>query len=326
MKRILTLFLTFLMVWGLIPAPLVSAAAAPPVMEPAQVIDAALVLKDDWYVLSDPYNKGEEEKWYQGFPCKGDRVSLPHAVSGGSATVWYYNRFTPDLNLVDGQRVIASFEGCQYYAKIWINGNYIGDHEGSYGKFSFDLTDFVREDKENMLAIMLFSPMSGSTMRGDNFDNLPMGLTPWQYIQTPICLSVVPDLAIADVFVDTKYENGDVNVQVIVDNPGTETVKVNIGAQISPNGQNVVLTQAASAFNAVPGLSKHTVTMNLADFHAWSPDDPYLYATRVTVQAEAAAFMDSTVIQVGFKDLRIDSTTQFITVRGFFACAALRSE
>lgn len=312
MKRILTLLLTLVMILGLIPASSVSAAAAPTVTESASVADAAIVLKEDWYTMSDTYNRGEEEKWYQGFPGKGDRVSLPHASSASATSVWYYNKFTPDLNLTDGQRVIASFEGCQYYTKIWINGNYIGDHEGSYGKFSFDLTDFIREDEENMLVIMLFSPMSGSTVRGDDFNNLPMWLTPWQYIQTPVYLTVVPELAIADVFVDTKYENGDVDVQVIVDNPGTETVKVNIGAQISPNGQNLVLTQVSSQFDAVPGLSRHTVTMNLKDFHAWSPDDPYLYSTRVTVQADAAAFMDSTVVQVGFKDLRVDSEGYFM--------------
>ncbi|MBO5646707.1 MAG: beta galactosidase jelly roll domain-containing protein, partial [Clostridia bacterium] len=301
----------FAILLGLIPVTLVS-AAAPTAIETAEVADAAIVLKDNWYVLTDKYNKGEEEKWYQGFPDKGDKVSLPDNAGSSAASVWYYNRFTPDLNLTEDQRVIAAFEGCQYYTKVWLNGNYIGDHEGSYGKFSFDLTDFLREDQENMLALLLFAPNDGSTIRGEDFSTLPLGLTSAQYIQTPVYLTVVPDLAIADVFVDTKYENGDVHVQVIVDNPGQETVPVKIGAQISPNNQNILLAQTQADFKAVPGLSKHTVSMNLKDFHAWSPDDPYLYSTRVTVQAEEAAFIDSTVIQVGFKDFRIDSEGYFM--------------
>ena len=300
------------MILGLLTITPVSAAKAPAVPEAAEVTDAAIVLKDGWYVMKDKYNKGEEEKWYQGFPGEGDPVSLPYNAGGGAASVWFYNKFTPDLNLVEGQRVIASFAGCQYYTKIWMNGNYIGDHEGSYGKFSFDLTDFLREDQENMLVMLLFTASNGSTIRGETYDTLPMWLSAVQFIQKPVYLSVVPDVTIADVFVDTKYENGDVNVQVIVDNPGAETVKVNIGAQISPSGQNVILDQASAEFNAVPGLSRHTVTMTVKDFHKWSPNDPYLYSTRVTAQAKEIAFMDSTVVQVGFKDLRIDSEGYFM--------------
>ena len=103
MKRILTLLLTLVLILGLIPASSVS-AAAPTVTEPALVADAAIVLKENWYTLSDKYNRGEEEKWYHGFPGKGDRVSLPHASSASATSVWYYNKFTPDLNLTDGQQ------------------------------------------------------------------------------------------------------------------------------------------------------------------------------------------------------------------------------
>lgn len=308
MKRMLSLLLTILLLMSLIPV----SAAAPNGENPLPVADASLVLRDEWRVLPDKQNMGEEEAWYQVFPAQAQEVSVPYYAGDDRSTTWFFNKFTPDLNLESGQRVIAAFEGCQYYAKIWLNGNYIGDHEGSYGKFSFDVTDFLREDQPNLLAIRLFTANDGSTIRGETADALPQGPTAGQALQMPVYLSVVPQIAIADTFVDTQYENGNVNVQVIIDNPGTETVKVDINTRISPNGSHAVLASAGATFNAVPGLSKHTVTMILEDFHAWSPDDPYRYAVWVDTLAEEADFSDSSVFRVGFKDLRIDSQGYFM--------------
>ncbi len=308
MKRMVTLLLAVFMA-----ITSVSAAYFDPAAEnPLPVADASMVLRDGWRILPDKQNVGEKELWYQVFPSQAQEVSLPYDAGDDGSTTWFFHKFTPDLNLEPGQRVIAAFEGCQYYAKIWLNGNYIGDHEGSYGKFSFDVTDFVREDQPNLLAIRLFTANDGSTIRGESDDALPQGPTAGQIMQMPVYLSVVPQIAIADIYVDTQYENGNVNVQVIVDNPGNDTVKVDINTRISPDGSPAVLAAAGATFNAVPGLSKHTVTMILEDFHAWSPDDPYRYSVWVDTQAEDAHFSDSSVIRVGFKDLRIDSQGYFM--------------
>ena len=48
----------------------------------------------------------------------------------------------------------------QYYTKVWLNGAYIGDHEGSYGKFQFDVTDQLRHGEQNLLALRLYVPVS----------------------------------------------------------------------------------------------------------------------------------------------------------------------
>ncbi len=307
MKQIVSLLLAVFVLIGS-----VSAASSKEIRPPRAVADAAIVLADDWRVLTDKHNVGEQELWYQIFPEQAPQVSLPYDAGEEGSTAWFFRKFTPDLNLESGQRVVADFVGCQYYAKIWLNGNYIGDHEGSYGKFSFDVTDFLREDQPNLLAVRLFSANDGSTIRGQESDTLPQGPTNGQAMQMPVCLSVVPQIAIADIFVDTEYENGNVNVQVIVDNPGTETVKVDIRARISPSGSAAVLTTTGAVFNAVPGLSKHTVTMSLDDFRAWSPDDPYRYTVWVEAFAQEADFSDSSVLEVGFKDLRIDSQGYFM--------------
>ena len=35
------------------------------------------------------------------------------------------------------------FEGVYYAARVWLNGVYLGDHEGYFSAFEFDVTDIV---------------------------------------------------------------------------------------------------------------------------------------------------------------------------------------
>lgn len=307
MKKSIAWIIILIVLMGLVPV-----SAASPKANPMAVPDASIVLADDWRVVSDRENVGEKQLWYQQYPSGEPAVSLPFEAGEDGSTTWFFRKFTPDLNLQDGQRVVASFGGCRYYAKVWLNGNYIGDHEGAYGEFSFDVTAFIREDADNLLVVRLFSANDGSTVRGEDGQTLPQGPDNGQGMQRAVYLSVVPDIAIADVFVDTEYENGKVNVQVIINNPVSETVPVDIRACICPAEQTAVLATVGATFNAVPGLSKHTVTMELKDFHAWSVADPYQYTVWVDCLAEQANFSDSSVIQVGFKDLRIDSQGYFL--------------
>ncbi len=310
MKKSMIWITVLVLLMGLVP---VSAAYYDSAAENLMPVpDASMVLADEWRVVSDRENVGEAQAWYQQYPSQEPSVTLPYEAGDDGATTWFFRKFTPDLNRQDGQRVVASFGGCRYYAKVWLNGNYIGEHEGAYGEFSFDVTAFIREDQDNLLVVRLFSANDGSTIRGEDGQALPQGPNNGQGMQRPVYLSVVPDIAIADVFVDTQYENGKVNVQVIVDNPASETVSVDIRARISPADATTVLATVGATFNAVPGLSKHTVTMELKDFRAWSVSDPYQYMVWVECLAEKVKFIDSSAVSVGFKDLRIDSQGYFL--------------
>lgn len=313
MKKIIASLCVAVLMIGVIGMMPTSAADVQKTMTEQSVADATLVLKHDWHFVVDRTSIGEKEKWYYGFPSKGEKISLPynHKVSD-AATVWYYNEFTPDLNRTGGQRIIATFEGLCYYSKIWINGNYVGENEGAHSRFTFDVTDFIREDQKNLIAMSLFSSQnSTSTINGEDFDQLPVRGAGYQYVQQPVYLSVVPDLAMVDVFVDPRYETGNVDVNIILDNPGTEAVAVDLKADITPSGKNVIVTNGSLSVVAEPGRSTHSFSLHIDNFHSWSPNDPYLYTTTVTAKAEQAAFSDATVVNVGFKDFRIDEDGVF---------------
>jgi beta-galactosidase/beta-glucuronidase len=58
--------------------------------------------------------------------------------------IWYRRTFTvPPLD--DGQRMLLHFGAVDYRATVWVNGVPVGEHEGGYTPFTFDITDQVED-------------------------------------------------------------------------------------------------------------------------------------------------------------------------------------
>ncbi len=72
-----------------------------------------------------------------------------------TGTVWYFRRFEyqPEEEL----ETLLRFHGVDYFASVWLNGAKVGDHEGYFQSFEFNVTDFVTEG-ENDLLVRVNSP------------------------------------------------------------------------------------------------------------------------------------------------------------------------
>ena len=58
----------------------------------------------------------------------------------------------------EGAMVFLRFEGVYYAARVWLNGVYLGEHDGYFSAFEFEVTDVVVADEENDLLVEVFSP------------------------------------------------------------------------------------------------------------------------------------------------------------------------
>lgn len=64
-----------------------------------------------------------------------------------------------------GPRVRLHFGGVDYYASVWLNGQYLGQHEGHFAPFHFDVTEAVRPG-ENTLLVRVSAPWDPPTPSG----------------------------------------------------------------------------------------------------------------------------------------------------------------
>src|ERR687894_319322 len=82
---------------------------------------------------------------------------LEDAFSTYEGIVLYRSRFAQQRP-PEGTMLSLRFEGVYYAARVWLNSVYLGDHEGYFSAFEFDVTDMVITNGENELLVEVFSP------------------------------------------------------------------------------------------------------------------------------------------------------------------------
>jgi len=151
-----------------------------------------LVLKD-WAIMQDIHDIGESTKVYEpGWDPDSlayyrhsawepiDRLAhlqllisespyFGHKLRFFNNAPWWYKCVFNISENAEDKRAVLRFEGVDYYCKIWINGNYIGEHEGYFSPFEFDVTGLIYTEKENTLAVKVWSPWDPYDETKDRF-------------------------------------------------------------------------------------------------------------------------------------------------------------
>src|SRR5919107_1160805 len=82
---------------------------------------------------------------------------LEDAFATYEGIVLYRCRFAQQRP-TEGTMLSLRFEGVYYAARVWLNGVYLGEHEGYFSAFEFDITDVVVSAGENELLVEVCSP------------------------------------------------------------------------------------------------------------------------------------------------------------------------
>ena len=72
-------------------------------------------------------------------------------------TIWFRTSFqTPAKK--KNEHIWLRFGAVDYIADVWLNGEYLGNHEGIFNPFEFDITDYLQEGAENELLVRDSAP------------------------------------------------------------------------------------------------------------------------------------------------------------------------
>jgi len=70
---------------------------------------------------------------------------------------WYVRSF--DSPIIGKQRQVRLiFDGVDYFADVWLNGEKLGSHEGAFTGFDFDVTKQIKPNSSNYLAVRVTAP------------------------------------------------------------------------------------------------------------------------------------------------------------------------
>jgi len=186
---------------------------------------------------------------------------------GEDAQLWYRRTFNTS-ELSDDGRVLLHFGAVDWRATVWLNGNQVGQHEGGYDAFTFDISDSIDSAvPEQELVIAVWDPVDTSIQPRGKQVNQPEGIwyTSVTGIWQTVWLEQVPESSIASLEMTSDI---DANVFRLRVNARGVTDSYQVEAIASVGG-----VQVAQQRGAVDDLLEVVID----DPRLWSPEDPFLY-------------------------------------------------
>jgi beta-glucuronidase len=208
-------------------------------------------------------------------------------------TVWYKKSF--DYQRQPDTRLFVYFGAANYLADVYLNGEKLGQHEGGFTPFNFEITKLVR-DTGNFLVVKVDNKR--------HRDAVPTLMTDWwNYggLTREVMLVETPTTFVNDYMVQLKPGSRD-RVAGWVRLAG-EKLSQRITVRIPEAG-------VVKSF-ATDGNGLATIDFN-ADLRLWSPESPTLYD--VTIEAETDQVRD----QIGFRSIETRGTDILLNGRPIF--------
>ena len=84
-----------------------------------------------------------------------NNMAIPEDLNKQS--YWYRTEFVAPQAAIS-HHLTLTFEGINYAAEVWLNGQRLGDIRGAFVRGQFDVTDIVRPNKSNALAVHISPP------------------------------------------------------------------------------------------------------------------------------------------------------------------------
>ena len=290
-----------------------------------------LDLSGFWDFQLDPEEVGEDKGWSAG-------LHNPRAIAVPASwnelyqdtrdylgTAWYAREFYVPTGW-RGQRIYLRVGSANYAAKVWVNGQLIGEHYGGHLPFAFDITEHVRWDAPNLAVIRVEGKLTptrvppGNIARGplgalrSNYPNTNFDFFPYTGLHRPVVLYTTPSEHITDITVTTDIE-GDVGVIRV------EVVKSG-GAgdgQVSLHGEGAYKAPLTFA----DGIAHAELRIPAA--RLWSPQAPYLYRLTVTLGHDDRT-TDRYTLNVGIRTVKVEGDRLLLNGRPIFLTGFGRHE
>lgn len=235
--------------------------------EPLQEYPRMNLQRDSYYNLNGVWQYQITDRKGDPDPAAWKNILVPFALGtklcGTEETLpagkamWYRKQFAYHP---DGNHTWLHFEAVDMECMVFVNGMEVGTHKGGYTPFGFDISQYVTYQNSLMLRVIDDSDRGKYSFGKQKEEHGGMWYTPTAGIWGTVWMEDVPKHAVSDIKITPDYDHSCVHVSV------------------AGNFDQALITVASDGHVVHSGLTNDgTYTAPLPDFHAWSPEDPFLY-------------------------------------------------
>jgi beta-glucuronidase len=295
-------------------------AQQPPFMSNVYGRDYQL-LNGKWNAIVDLYDQGPRMEVYKNRKPVRNEEFYEYSFEGGlrlnvpgdwnsqtpelkyyEGTVWYARHIEGAPS--DSKRMFLHFGAVSYRCRVYLNGEFIGSHEGGFTPFQIEVTDKLKKG-DNFLVVEVNNRRTVDAIPALAFDW-------WNYggITRDVMLITTPKVYVNDYFIQLdKHQPDLIHAEVIL----SDKVEADVTISIPELKVNKTVRTDAEGFARASFKVKKLIR--------WAPDAPKLYDVNV------CSGEDSVNEQIGFRNIEVDGTR--ILVNGkpvFMRCISFHEE
>jgi beta-galactosidase len=253
-----------------------------------------LNLPHDWAVELPFVNHPDFDVMAHGYKPVGGR--FPETSIG-----WYRKKFFMPRS-DSGMRHEIQFDGIYRNADVWINGIYLGKNQSGYVGVSYDITDFINYDKENILVVRA----DATQYEGWFYEGAGIYRHVW--------LNQYNDFHIDEkqLFYYSHVAGRNASVHIEVPVTGSYNIENgNVFAYITDREGKKVAAASPASVNVQPGkMQTKKLSATLKNPRLWTLEDPYLYRVVVLLK-KGNKVIDSINKRIGIRTIKFDPEKGF---------------
>lgn len=274
-----------------------------------------------WKFAYDTDNVGETAGWFRpGFDDSGwDDIQVPSAWDlkdndgwdgydgadfgkGGSLVdgyAWYRTKVSIPAGW-NGRHVRLAFLGAFYSANVWVNGQWLGKHEGGHTPFALPVGgDVLRPGRTATIAVRVYRAATYTTYDGTGqaiaddkaLPSGPVDFWPYAGLTRSVWLEAVPNVTVAKLLLDAR--EGTLDARAVVENHGDRAFRghVVIDPGSRSNGKPVTVPVNVPA----GGVAVPAARVPIPNAPRWSTETPTLLHARATLTGTAGGKVADTL-------------------------------
>jgi len=221
---------------------------------------------------------------------------------------WYRRTFEVPRSMA-GKRLLLHFGAVDWHARVWVNGQYAGEHRGGYSPFALEITDLVQDGANEVVVYCYDRTNSGLQATGKQAFGQSEGCVYtrttgiWQTVWLEAVgetylreFSLVPDLDSGRVAFTGKFAGP---------TPGAR-VRLTAKAEGKTVGEETVDVAWQTG-----------ATLTIKSPKPWSPDTPFLYDLSIEVLRDGKV-VDAVQSYFGLRKVSIQGNRFLINDRAIF--------
>ena len=189
----------------------------------------------------------------------------------------WYKKIVDLTTIKNNGRFLLHFGAVDQFTEVFINDKKVGEHDGGYSSFYFDITNFTNNDLSKVKIVVKVIDNYAKDGAAIGKQGHPRGRI--FYVRTggiwqTVWIESVPKTYIKDVKITPDYDNHSVSFLMTIE--GDKTKKFDGHLKIFDNeGKNII-----NVSDIMPNAEQNVIISK--KFRSWSPEDPYLYKVEYT--------------------------------------------